>query len=413
MLINKSELRQNVFWRGWQFIFREGALAILFFIAAATLGPKEFGLASFFLALAGLYIIVTSFGLPPAMMKFIASAGRQKGQAQARAIFWQAAKFVFLLTIALSLLSFFLWPFLNFNWRLLAWLWPLLFLKPLANILDGIYRGLGQFKKLSLTNLVVGPSSLALGYLLIKKYQIVGFFLTLELFYLFSAIALFWLLPAGRPLTKAKQFKKIAAYGFWLALVSASYFLYSRLDIIILKSFGFLKEIAYYEIIDKIFAFLLVPSIVFGQTLAPAIARLKANSQGGLDKVFLKLFLILGVLGLLAGLVFYCLAPLAIKSFFPLYYSVNFLLILKILTLLLPFYVWGVFLTHAFIIPLGLGQMLSLTTFIGGVNNIIFDFILIKTLGFAGVFWATLFIHSAVIIFQTAYCFFSLKNKKQ
>ena len=74
------------------------------------------------------------------------------------------------------------------------------------------------------------------------------------------------------------------------------------------------------------------------------------------------------------------------------------LLIFKILMLLLPFKIWGVVFVHGFATPSGFARIVTTWTFIGGVLNIILDYVSIRFLGFIGVFLVTLVVHSFTIV---------------
>jgi O-antigen/teichoic acid export membrane protein len=84
--------------------------------------------------------------------------------------------------------------------------------------------------------------------------------------------------------------------------------------------------------------------------------------------------------------------------------------IMLLIIFLLPIKIWGAIQTQGFIIPMGYGKIIAVATVIGGIFNILLDYIFISTLGFIGVFLATLIIHSETVL--SASFIFSKKIKK-
>jgi len=82
------------------------------------------------------------------------------------------------------------------------------------------------------------------------------------------------------------------------------------------------------------------------------------------------------------------------------------MLIMSILLVLLPFKVFGTCLNHGFIVPAGYAKIMAVATGIGGILNVIFDYICIDRFGYIGVFWVTLVIHSLSITTVTGYFLF-------
>jgi O-antigen/teichoic acid export membrane protein len=176
--------------------------------------------------------------------------------------------------------------------------------------------------------------------------------------------------------------------------------LYSRVDILILGHYGYVEEIGYYELINKGFELMFLPFALLAQVIAPDITAYFAKKD--YSKVRTKLFSFMKIiipLSILIAIMFYYLFPLLIREFLTEYYVEGMLISIFILTFLIPFKIWGVFQTQSFIVATGFARIIAITTLIGGVLNVIFDIIFINLIGFTGVFWVTLAIHSLSIIF--------------
>jgi Na+-driven multidrug efflux pump len=115
-------------------------------------------------------------------------------------------------------------------------------------------------------------------------------------------------------------------------------------------------------------------------------------------------------IGVTLSILLYFGLPNILKIVLPDYHTTGFLLIMNILLVLLPFKVWGAVISQGFIVPAGFAKITTITTLIGGVLNVILDYVFISILGFIGVFWVTLVIHSLNILTITAYFYLKIKS---
>jgi len=275
---------------------------------------------------------------------------------------------------------------------------------PLTSVIDGVYRGLKQFRKLALVSSVIGTFSLVISFILIKQFLLVGVIFAQNTLYFLLAIFLYIF---GQKMVfrfDKALLAKVMKYALILGISSVAYIFYSRVDILILKQFGFVVEIGYYEIINKIFQLLLIPFVILGQVIAPNITEYMTVGNIAKIKRILRKYAVSSVFaGLALSILLYLGIPVVLKKLLPEYYTAGFLLIVNILLVLLPFKVWGVLLIHAFVTPCGFAKIVAITTLIGGILNVIFDYVFIGIFGFVGVFWVTLVIHSMSILTTTLY----------
>ena len=139
-----------------------------------------------------------------------------------------------------------------------------------------------------------------------------------------------------------------------------------------------------------------------GQVIAPNTTKyISLGKTKTLQSKILKFLPMFLLGGTAISCLLYLLFPMIIKLLFSKYYTESFLTIMLVLLVLLPIKLWGVFLTNGLIIPSGFAKIITVTTLIGGALNIILDFIFINWLGYIGVFWVTLIIHSLNIIIVT------------
>jgi O-antigen/teichoic acid export membrane protein len=199
-----------------------------------------------------------------------------------------------------------------------------------------------------------------------------------------------------------KILSEILRYSFIVGVASTSYYLYSKADILVLERFGYIEEIGYYEIINRIFELMFMPFVLLGQVMSPGITKFYVNKNFlRVRDRFKKLFITIVPIGLLLGFSFYFCMPFFLKYFFPQYYVSEMLISLSILSFLIPFKIWGTFQTQAFIIATGKAKIIAVSTLVGGILNVILNVVLIRLLGFTGVFWSTLFVHLSNILIVT------------
>ena len=404
-----KETTHNFFWRSLQIGAKQGTTFLIFFIAAYYLIPEDLGLFSYLMAVVGLLLIVCDFGFSPSASKYVAELKAKKSKNINRILFSISVVIIGLATVV-SLFVIFFGKYIFEEYILLLYLIPYLFFLPLSSVADGVYRGLKNFKKLSVISVVVAVFSLPVSFFLIKSYGLIGAIISQNILFGLLTAALFVFKGDIEFKFDGKVTKDIVKYAMIIGLANIAFFLYTRVDILILKQFGFIVEIGYYEIVNKVFTILFIPAAILGQVIAPDIT--KYMTLGKVDIIRKKIIKFLPIFileGALFSLILYFLFPLGIKWFFPKYYTESFMLIMSILLILLPIKLWGIFLTNGFITPGGFIKIVTITTFIGGFLNVIFDYIFISWFGFIGVFWVTLVIHSTNIMVQGIYFFKRLK----
>jgi O-antigen/teichoic acid export membrane protein len=400
----ENETVNNFLWRSLQ-VFSKGSVTFLiFFISAKFLEPIEFGLFGYLMAVVGLLTIFCDFGLSTAVSKFVAECKARQSEKLDSILFSVSTIAITIsMLISVAVILFGSRIFKN-NYRYILYFLPYLFFMPLTSIVDGMYRGLKQFRRLALISLFIAIFCLLISFILIKQFFLIGTIFSQNILYFLLAVFLY-----GFQKNLSLRFDKIllidvVKYALILGVSGVAYFLYTRVDILILKQFGFMVEIGYYQIINRTFHLLLIPFVILGQVIAPNITEYITVGSIAKIKDQLKGYAVRCVIaGLTLSVLLYFGIPVVLDNLLPKYYTVGFLLIMNILLALLPFKIWGTFLTHGFITPSGFAKIVTITTLVGGVINVIADYIFISIFGFIGVFWVTLVIHSMSILTVSLY----------
>jgi O-antigen/teichoic acid export membrane protein len=205
---------------------------------------------------------------------------------------------------------------------------------------------------------------------------------------------------------------KVFKYSLIIGFAGLSYFLYTNIDILILEQFGYTVEIGYYKIIFNVFNIIILPFTLLGQVMSPYITEIGAKKDFKKLNAYLKYLWLILILALLITLVCFLGGPIFFSIVFPAYANAVLLSIWNIMLILIPFKLYGAVLTHGLLYPLGLGNITMYLTLGGGILKIISDYILIILIGFRGVFYGTIAIHSLTIIFTLIIFYIKIKNKK-
>jgi O-antigen/teichoic acid export membrane protein len=192
-------------------------------------------------------------------------------------------------------------------------------------------------------------------------------------------------------------FKEIIKYSVIIGATSVLSFLYTRVDVIILKQFGFLVEIGYYEIVNRIFTMIILPFFILGQVIAPNIT--KAYAQKKFEEVmtrFRKHLSLTLALGVIASLALLFLGPVIIKIIFSKYFTAETIMVLQLLLLTLPLKAASATIAQGHTNATGNANISLWTMIPAGIGNVVLDIIFIKEYGFIGV------VYSSIICFTFA-----------
>lgn len=406
-------LGKNFIWRAIQRFLKAFIDFILIYISAQILNQELFGTYNYLLTLIGFFVIFGEFGLSASVNKYIAEF-RIRDKEKIQSII-SSSVYIFLTLstiVSLFLLVFNIFIF-NFNTLYFIYLILLLFLISASNVFDGIFLGLKKFRTSSLITLFSGIVILPLSYFMISAFAVNGALFIQVLYYLLMTI---FLLKYSnfKFLHYDKEFIiKVLRYSIIIGFAGLAYFLYTNIDILILEHFGYIIEIGYYRIIFIVFNLIILPFSLLGQVISPYITEIGTkNEYRRLHNYSMKLWMVF-VIGILIAFGSFLGGPIFFNIFFPKYTNAVLFSMWNILLILIPFKLYGAVLTHGFVIPLGHGHITMYLTIIGGVCNVIFDYILIILIGFEGIFYATIVIHSLTITLTAIIFYLLIKKKKK
>tara|TARA_Y100000310_G_scaffold25020_1_gene23970 strand:+ start:2195 stop:3463 length:1269 start_codon:yes stop_codon:yes gene_type:complete len=410
-----KETIHNFIWRTLQVFGKQGIIFLIFILAAKLLIPYDFGIYNYILAIVFFLIMFGDFGISTATSKYVAEYNVTDKE-KLKSVLFNSGLIILGLTIIISLITIFFGKFyLGDKYIYVLYLLPLIFLAPMTSLYDGIYRGLKKFKQLSIISVIVGLISLSFVYILIKQYGLVGALVAQNLFYfiLFLALAIGYR-EFHFKLNKGVM-KEIGKYAFIYGIAVFGYYLFSRIDILILGHFGYINEIATYELINKIFLILLVPFAIIGQVVAPNFARDYALKKYKLIYRKLKKYIILfiGIASTFA-LLTYLILPIGIKILLSEYYTQLFFMILYPCIIIYSIHVYVTAINAGIIVSTGYAKLMTSLNVILGIFNFILSLILLNLFGFIGVIYATLISHiiGALILHGRYYLKIKFLSKK-
>lgn len=289
--IEKWEDLKKIFFQSFQYFL---SLIIVKFITALNgiflarlLLSEKFGIYTLVNQLTLFLSFFAGFGLPIIITKFIAQSKKDKellnktyNTAQILVILTSFITIVIYLSISKFLAEkIYKQPYLISYFYLSIFL--LLFLT-LNNFLVGVLQGLKEIKSISLINIGYNFLSLPLIIFLVKRYEIYGAIIALILGNLFGNILFliktknFFSLKLNFDFPKAKEILSLAFPTFLSGLVMVPAFWLVNTKLAITKNFS---EVAYFNVANTFFQFLLFIPIAIGMPLTPTIAEEANNHQ--------------------------------------------------------------------------------------------------------------------------------------
>ncbi|VVB94826.1 Polysaccharide biosynthesis protein [uncultured archaeon] len=404
LYIKHKETIHNFIWRSLQIFGKQGVTFLIFIIAAKLLTPFEFGIYNYVLAVVFFLIIFGDFGISIAASNYVAEYNAID-EKKVRCVLFNSGIVILGLSSIVTLITIVFGKyFLSEKFVYVLWTLPMFFFALMTSLYDGIYRGLKRFERLSIISLITGFLSLGYVYYLIKNFGLLGALISQNIFYLLLFLVLALDYKDYDFIFNKEILKKITSYSLWIGLSNIGLFLYTRVDIIILGQFGFIEEIGYYEIINKIFIMILMPVTLLATVVAPNTA--KNFALGRFDYIkdkIIKESLLLLLIGLLVSGLSFWIIPLIFKNFLEEYNLGLLILMLNLIIILVPFKFFSSYISIGYITPSGNVKILTNTLLIYGLLNITLDFILIHSFGFIGVIYATLISQFLFIITTDVY----------
>jgi len=413
---NNKETVNNFFWRILQTGGKQTVSFLIYFVSAKFLITLDFGLLSYMMASIFFLIIFCDFGISTAVSKYVAESSIVSND-KVKIVFFNSLFIYFCLFIIIFFIFLiFGEAYFGNNIKYSYYLIPLLFFIPLTSLYDGLFRGLKRFKELSFISVIVGVISLIIAFLIIPNYGITGSLISQNIYYLlFSVIMIIFY---GKLVFKINfnLIKKICSYSFLIGVANIGTFLYVKIDVLVLGWFGYIKEIAFYDLSNNIFIILALPVTVFAQVISPDITRKYSMGKSYLYTIAKakNYFFRSIIFGTIFSTLFYFFIPFIVKFFFINYNQELFYYYFTILLIIFPIRIFGTILADSFIISTGYAKILTINNLVFGCINVILDIIFIHLYGFKGVMYSTLLLgYTSVIIAYFRFIYLLKKNEQK
>jgi O-antigen/teichoic acid export membrane protein len=263
---------------------------------------------------------------------------------------------------------------------------PLLLFFPLTSVLDGYYRGLNNFKKLSLIYLISSLFLVVVAFFITKKFGLLGAILSQNIYYIILSVILFASIKKIKISLNREIIKEISRYAVLSGIISVSYFLYSRFDILILEKFNLVKEIGYYEMINKVILLATLPFLILANVVAPVISKYFVNNDWAKIYAKFKKYTAYAFLGsIFVGIGIFVFFPTLLKYFFTNFYNTEVLILLNYLLIVFIFQKVADVIGNGFIFYTGHVKMNMVLMLIFGVLNVFLSYYFISSYGFIGI----------------------------
>lgn len=407
-------LRKNLtpfLWRLTQVLFKQGTTAIMFFIATYFLTKEDMGVYAYVSSMLLLLALFTDFGISTSTSRYVALYNSEDKE-KVKRIFFNVSLVILVATVVVLVIFIFLKDILSVQYPdyLLLTL-PMIFIYPMTSLMDGIYRGLKEFKKLALFTILNSIVGIGGAYLLVTNFGLNGTVVAPLLYFSSYLIILLIAYRGYQFVLDRKIVKDVTTYAMYFGIAALGHYLFSKMNVLILGSQNLLEEVAVYELLNKINTELLLPFIVLGQILAPNIVEDFSKKRfENIQKQFRKNL----VLTLLAAIIFLPLSILitsvAVNLFFPIYSGDILQSLLLPVALTFSTAVPVVVINTGMITSTGHGKLMAIQNIITGIVNVLLNLFIIKSHGYIAVVWVTFAVQ--LISNTILYLIYSSKLKK-
>jgi O-antigen/teichoic acid export membrane protein len=407
-----SYFSKLLIWRSLQTVIKQGIPFLIFILVARLLDSESFGIYNYLLAIILLFVMFSDFGISTSTCK-ITSEFIAKKKRNIKNILSNSLIFSFIISTFLTILLLTYYYFLEEGDSLgLLYLIPLIYLAPISSIYDGFFRGQKKFKQLFFISSFSGIASIPLIYTLIFKLGLNGALISQSIFYLITIIFFIYFSKGLLIEFDKKILGNLLSHSITIGLISLSYFLYSKVDILFLGYFNYFSEVGIYEIMNKIIALLTMPFLIFSQTTSPSITRIYYSGKRDLLLGKIKKSILISLtLSLIIATLFYFISPFLLETIFNQNLTQEITMILFILLFTFIFQSTATLIGNTFVISTGHAKLNLINLFLFGIINLVLNFFFIRSFGFIGVFYSTLIcgvISSISLVF-----FYYIRIKKE
>lgn len=412
-LKHNKEFSKNFVWRCIQTFGKQGASFLLFLIATYLLSKEQMGIYNYVFSALYLLTIFADFGISTATSKYVTEYNTINKEKLKKVLFNSSLLIFVISIIVIVLASLFGKVWFGEYYPYLMSILPLVFLSPLTSLYDGIYRGLKRFKILAIISLITGGISLVASFFFIKYLGLSGALLAQDFMYLIYAIVLAFGYREWSVKIDKSVVKDIGKYSLAFGIATLGYYLFSRVNILIMGNHGYMEEIATYELLNKIFTIYLLPFTILGQVLTPYITEMYSiKKYTEVRHKYLSWGNILILLSVLSVPLTYYATKYGIKLFFPQYDTATLALLLLPVVITSAKNVYGAPINAGFIVATGHAGIMTIQNIVAGIVNLLLSIWAIQKYGFMGVIWVTLIVQLFFTVVLNLVYYMKLKQNE-
>lgn len=411
MAFLKTNIINDFVWRIIFTLFKQGILFFIFLFAANKLSIDSFGTYNYVYSFIFLFTLLSDFGISTATSKYVA---QNIDLDKRKDVIYNVLLSVFIFSLFLFIIILlFTKSYFGTNYIYILLMSPLIFLVPATSIYDGVYRGMKVFKKTAIISIISMILTVPFIFLLVDKYQIIGVIICQIIFYTLLLILYIFSYKGYSFIFDKKIIISIGKYSLVYGVAVLSYQIFARTDILFLGHYGFIKEIATYELINKLFSVMIIPFTLLGQVIAPRsteIFYIKKDIRKlyfNLKKITFYTFL----LSIVLGIFLYTVFPFFINSFFPKYNNNIFHTLFILNLVIFCINIMSATVDHGMVVATGHANIMSRVYIVLALLNILLNPILIITYGYVGSVYSTL-ICSLLMLIVLRYKYFLILRKE-
>jgi len=363
----------------------------MFFIATYFLTKEDMGIYNYVSSVLLLLALITDFGISTSTSRYIALYKSEDKEKTDR-VFFNSGIIILGVSLVVGIVVFIFRDslFLEDSQKYLIYALPMIFVYPMTSLMDGIYRGLRRFKRLSILTMLNSVVGIVASYFLVTSFGLLGAVISPLVFFTSYFILMIVFHEGYEFRIDKKILRDIVTYAFFFGIAAIGHYLFSKVNILILGHYNLMEEIAVYELVTKFNTEFLLPFVVLGAVIAPNVVGIfSKNEYQRLRELFKKLLLLTVLMGIIFIPVSMFLSRWLIGIIFPAYLG-------EILdTLLVP-----VVLTNAVVVPVvvinagmitstGHAKLMAMQNILAGIINVVLNLLVIGKYGYVGVVWVT------------------------
>lgn len=390
---------QNYLWRTLQVFGKQGTSFVIFLIATNYLTKTDMGVYNYIISFITLLSIFADLGVSTATSKYVAEYA-VTSKKKLRRVLFNSASMILLLTVVTTVVTLiFGRSWLGENYQYFVYALPILALSPLTSLYDGIYRGEKKFKELAFYAVGVGVFATALSIPIITAYGLYGAIIAQIILYAVLLIVMAVQYRDFEMKFDKVVIKDIFSYSLAFGIATIGFYLFSRVNLVILGQYGYFEEIAYYELLNKIFYISLLPFTILGQVIAPYITQIYAKKDyKAIMSTYKKTVMIMSVLAVLFFISSLFFAPIGVNLFAPEYYGGPMWVLLIPMALVYAGLIFSAPINSGIIVSTGYAGISTWLNIITGVINVALSIWFIERMGYVGSVYAMLISQSFAIV---------------